>query len=32
MLCPVEPQVWVIDRMLNFEIVGNPHYEGWCWP
>jgi hypothetical protein len=28
MLCPVELQVWVVDRMLNFEIAGNPHYEG----
>ena len=28
MLCPVELRVWVVDRMLNFEIVGNPHYEG----
>jgi hypothetical protein len=28
MLCPVELQVWVVDRMLNFEIADDPHYEG----
>jgi hypothetical protein len=26
-LCPLDLQVWAVDRMLNFEI-NDPHYEG----
>src|SRR4029453_7633538 len=28
LLCPFELQVWTVDRMLNFELVDDPHYEG----
>jgi hypothetical protein len=28
LLCPFELQVWALDRMLNFEIADDPHYEG----
>lgn len=28
MLCPFDLQVWDVDRMLNFEITDDPHYEG----
>jgi hypothetical protein len=28
LLCPFTLQVWAVDRMLNFEIVDDPHYEG----
>ena len=27
-LCPFDLQIWDVDRMLNFEIAENPHYEG----
>jgi hypothetical protein len=27
-LCPFVLQVWDVDRMLNFEIADDPHYEG----
>ena len=27
-LCPFDLQVWDVDRMLNFEIVDDPHYQG----
>jgi hypothetical protein len=27
-LCPFDLQVWDVDRMLNFEITDDPHYEG----
>ena len=27
-LCPLDLQVWAVDRMLNFEITDDPHYEG----
>ena len=27
-LCPFDLQVWAVDRMLNFEITDDPHYEG----
>jgi hypothetical protein len=26
--CPLELQVWAVDRMLNFEIIDDPDYEG----
>jgi hypothetical protein len=28
LLCPFDLQVWAVDRMLNFEIVDDPLYEG----
>ena len=28
LLCPFDLQVWTVDRMLNFEITDDPHYEG----
>ena len=28
LLCPFELRVWTVDRMLNFELVDDPHYEG----
>ena len=28
LLCPFDLQVWDVDRMLNFEIVDDPDYEG----
>jgi hypothetical protein len=28
LLCPFTLQLWTIDRMLNFEIADDPHYEG----
>jgi hypothetical protein len=28
LLCPFDLQMWVVDRMLNFEIVDDPLYEG----
>jgi hypothetical protein len=28
LLCPFTLQVWLIDRMLNFEIENDPHYAG----
>jgi hypothetical protein len=28
LLCPFDLQVWAVDRMLNFEIADDPHYEG----
>ena len=28
LLCPFDLQMWVVDRMLNFEIVDDPIYEG----
>jgi hypothetical protein len=28
LLCPFELQVWTVDRMLNFELVDDPHYDG----
>jgi hypothetical protein len=28
LLCPLDLQVWTVDRMLNFELVDDPHYEG----
>jgi hypothetical protein len=27
-LCPFDLQMWAIDRMLNFEITDDPHYQG----
>lgn len=28
LLCPFDLQVWAVDRMLNFEIIDDPIYEG----
>ena len=28
LLCPFTLQLWTIDRMLNFEVTDDPHYEG----
>ena len=28
LLCPFDLQVWAVDRMLNFEITDDPHYQG----
>jgi hypothetical protein len=28
LLCPFDLQMWAIDRMLNFEITDDPHYQG----
>jgi hypothetical protein len=28
LLCPFTLQLWTVDRMLNFEIADDPHYEG----
>jgi hypothetical protein len=28
LLCPFTLQLWAVDRMLNFEIADDPHYEG----
>jgi hypothetical protein len=28
LLCPLDLQVWVVDRMLNFEIIDHPDYAG----
>ena len=28
LLCPFDLQMWAIDRMLNFEIADDPHYQG----
>jgi hypothetical protein len=27
-LCPFDLQIWVVDRMLNFEITDDSHYQG----
>ena len=27
-LCPFDLHMWAVDRMLNFEITDDPHYEG----
>ena len=27
-LCPFDLQMWAVDRMLNFEITDDPHYQG----
>jgi hypothetical protein len=28
LVCPFDLQMWAVDRMLNFEIVDDPIYEG----
>src|SRR5215211_1219310 len=28
LLCPFDLQMWAVDRMLNFEITDDPHYQG----
>jgi hypothetical protein len=28
MLCPFDLRMWAVDRMLNFEITDDPHYQG----
>jgi hypothetical protein len=28
LLCPFDLRMWAVDRMLKFEIVDDPHYQG----
>src|SRR5215218_4696689 len=28
LLCPFDLHMWAVDRMLNFEITDDPHYQG----
>jgi hypothetical protein len=28
LLCPFDLRMWAVDRMLNFEITDDPHYQG----
>jgi hypothetical protein len=28
LLCPFDLQMWAVDRMLNFEIIDDPNYQG----